>query len=142
MYKRQDLPDGRGYGIRVSLTDVKGITEAEVTRIVAGQPFTDLADLAHRAQVSRPIMERLVLAGGLDSVYGISTATGAGADRSFGAGGLGVRERVTRRDRLLHVAELDRWAVSYTHLSTASRPPRAPGPTGPSARAGSASESG
>ncbi len=103
-----DLPDGRGYGIRVSLTDVKGITEAEVTRIVAGQPFTDLADLAHRAQVSRPIMERLVLAGGLDSVYGISTATGAGADRSFGDGGLGVRERVTRRDLLLHVAELDR----------------------------------
>ncbi|HOA57222.1 MAG TPA: PHP domain-containing protein [Dermatophilaceae bacterium] len=107
-----DLPDGRGYGIRVSLTDVKGITEAEVTRIVAGQPFTDLADLAHRAQVSRPIMERLVLAGGLDSVYGISTATGAGADRSFGAGGLGVRERVTRRDLLLHVAELDRWVRS------------------------------
>ncbi len=107
-----DLPDGRGYGIRVSFTDVKGITEAEVTRIVAGQPFTDLADLAHRAQVSRPIMERLVLAGGLDSVYGISTATGAGADRSFGAGGLGVRERVTRRDLLLHVAELDRWVRS------------------------------
>ena len=107
-----DVPDGRGYGIRVSLTDVKGITDAEVTRIVAGQPFTDLADLAHRAQVSRPVLERLVLAGGLDSVYGISTATGAGADRSFGAGGLGVRERITRRDLLLHVAELDRWVRS------------------------------
>jgi len=106
-----DLPDGRGYGIRVSLADVKGITDAEVTRIVAGQPFTDLADLAHRAQVSRPILERLVLAGGLDSVYGISGAV-AGVDRSFGTGGLGVRERVTRRDLLLHVAELDRWARS------------------------------
>ena len=62
--------------------------------------------------MSRPVLERLVLAGGLDSVYGISSATGAGADRSFGAGGLGVRERVTRRDLLLHVAELDRWVRS------------------------------
>ena len=94
-----DLPDGRGYGIRVSLTDVKGITEVEVTRIVAGAPYADLADFWHRAQVSRPVTERLVLAGGFDALYGLGVGPGTG-----------TRGRITRRDLLLHVAELDRWS--------------------------------
>ena len=34
-----DLPDGRPYGIRLALADVKGITDAEVERIVAGRPY-------------------------------------------------------------------------------------------------------
>src|ERR1035437_7214366 len=48
-----DLPDGRAYGIRLSLADVKGISDAEVQRIVAGQPYFTLADFWHRAQASR-----------------------------------------------------------------------------------------
>ncbi|MFZ0323983.1 MAG: DNA polymerase III subunit alpha, partial [Actinomycetes bacterium] len=32
------LPDARGYGIRLALADVKGITDDEVARIVAGRP--------------------------------------------------------------------------------------------------------
>ncbi|MGB8381388.1 MAG: DNA polymerase III subunit alpha, partial [Dermatophilaceae bacterium] len=93
-----DLPDARGYGIRISLADVKGITEAEIARTVAGAPYATLADFWRRAHVSRPVVERLVLAGGFDSVYGL----GAG-------GATGSRDKVTRRDLLLHVAELDRW---------------------------------
>ncbi|MGZ4635341.1 DNA polymerase III subunit alpha [Oryzihumus sp.] len=108
-----DLPDGRAYGIRLSLADVKGISDAEVERIVAGQPYASLADFWHRARVSRPVAERLVLAGGLDSLYGLG-GTGAGAALVSGRGvagstALGRRGRVTRRDLLLHVAELDRW---------------------------------
>ena len=68
-----DLPDGSAYGIRLSLTDVKGISEAEVARVVAGQPFHSLADFWNRAHVSRPVTERLVLAGGFDTIYGIDT---------------------------------------------------------------------
>ncbi|HMM95117.1 DNA polymerase III subunit alpha [Phycicoccus sp.] len=90
--------DPQPYGIRLSLADVKGISEAEVARVVAGQPYSDLGDFWTRARVSRPVVERLVLAGAFDSLHG--TATG---------GGLGRRGRVTRRDLLLHVAELDRW---------------------------------
>ncbi|QKE86061.1 DNA polymerase III subunit alpha [Arthrobacter sp. NEB 688] len=90
--------DPQPYGIRLSLADVKGISEAEVARVVAGQPYADLGDFWARARVSRPVTERLVLAGAFDSLHG--TATG---------GGLGRRGRVTRRDLLLHVAELDRW---------------------------------
>ncbi|HET6627307.1 MAG TPA: DNA polymerase III subunit alpha [Nocardioidaceae bacterium] len=94
------LPDGRAYGIRLALSEVKGISEAEVARIIAARPYHSLTDFWHRARVSRPVVERLVLAGGFDGVYGIGTALA----------GLGVRRRgkVTRRDLLLQVADLDR----------------------------------
>jgi len=103
-----DLPDGRAYGIRLSLADVKGISDGEVQRMVAGQPYLTLADFWHRAQTSRPVVERLVMAGGFDSLYGLSGTVGA----SRGSGTTGRRGRVTRRDLLLHVAELDRWSRS------------------------------
>lgn len=92
------LPDGRGYGIRIGLADVKGMSEAEVARVVAGRPYASLSDFWHRAAVSRPIAERLVVAGAFDSLYGLGRA-------------VPVRRRgqVTRRDLLLQVAELDRW---------------------------------
>jgi error-prone DNA polymerase len=106
-----DLPDGRAYGIRLSLADVLGISDAEVQRILAGQPYFTLADFWHRAQVSRPVVERLVMAGGFDSIYGLSRLSGV-MGASSGSGMTGRRGRVTRRDLLLHVAELDRWSRS------------------------------
>ena len=101
------VPDGRAWGIRLALAEVKGINEAEVDRIVAARThdsaYQSLTDFWHRAQVSRPIAERLVLAGGFDSLYGI------GSDN---AKALTVRRRsrITRRDLLLQVAQLDRHA--------------------------------
>ncbi len=56
-------------GVRVSLREVKGISDAEVERIVAGQPYASLRDFWDRARVSRPIAERLVLTGAFDSLY-------------------------------------------------------------------------
>src|SRR6202035_5812260 len=64
------LPQLPGEGLRPGLREVKGISEAEVARIVAGQPYTSLRDLWERAAVSRPVAERLVLVGALDSLYG------------------------------------------------------------------------
>src|SRR6478672_392821 len=93
------LPDGRAYGIRLALSEVKGISEGEVDRIVAARPYHSLTDFWHRARVSRPVVERLVLAGGFDSVYGIGSPIGVRR-----------RGRVTRRDLLLQVADLDRHA--------------------------------
>ena len=92
------VPDGRAYGIRLALDEVKGITAAEVERIVASRPYSSLADFWHRAGVSRPIAERLVLAGAFDSIYGLGSI-------------VPVRRRgkVTRRDLLLQIADLDRW---------------------------------
>ncbi len=108
------LPDGREYGIRLSLADVKGISDAEVERIVAGRPYGSLADFWHRAGVSRPVVERLVMAGGFDELYGLTGRV----HRPGPGGGAGYqvpsrrRGRTTRRDLLLQVAELDRWSRS------------------------------
>ena len=62
---------GAGYGIRIALADVKGITDAEIDRVVAGQPYASLADFWQRSRVSRPVVERLVLAGGFDDLYAL-----------------------------------------------------------------------
>ncbi len=88
-----------GYGIRLSLAEIKGINDGEVQRIVAGQPYASLADFWQRACVSRPVVERLVSIGGFDAVHQVG-------------------QQLTRRDLLLTVRELDRW--SRAHRSTAS----------------------
>jgi error-prone DNA polymerase len=64
-------PVAEGYGIRVALSEVKGISEAEVARIAAGRPYRSLGDFWQRARVSRPVAERLALVGSFDSLYGI-----------------------------------------------------------------------
>ena len=55
--------------IRCSLREVKGISDTEIARIVAGQPYTSLRDFWNRAGVSRPVAERLVLIGAFDHLY-------------------------------------------------------------------------
>ncbi|MGB3186264.1 MAG: OB-fold nucleic acid binding domain-containing protein, partial [Ornithinimicrobium sp.] len=92
------------YGIRLSLSEIKGITDAEVERVVAGQPYISLADFWRRAAVSRPVVERLVTIGGFDEMHAHDQA-------------------LTRRDLLLTVRELDRW--SRTHRSVAPRSTKA-----------------
>ena len=85
---------GTRYGIRLALAEVKGISTAEVERVVAGQPYTDLSDFWLRAQVSRPVVENLIITGACDSMYGLAVAGG--------------NSRLTRRDLLLQAADLDR----------------------------------
>lgn len=88
-------PVGSGYGIRLGFADVRGMTEEEITRVLAGQPYHSLADFWFRAAVARPVVERLVVTGGFDELVGIG--------RSSPGGGRG---RLTRRDLLLEVADL------------------------------------
>jgi error-prone DNA polymerase len=116
------VPDGCAYGIRLSLADVKGISAAELARIVAGRPYGSLSDFWHRTGVSRPVAERLVVAGAFDSLYGIGRATP-------------VRRRgqLTRRDLLLAVVDLDRAAGSGGRRGIDVRrraPAPGPGPGG------------
>jgi error-prone DNA polymerase len=61
--------------------------------------------------VSRPVVERLVLAGGFDSLYGFGLR-----DREAGRPSRRRRE-VTRRDLLLQIGELDRWSRSGTRAA-------------------------
>ena len=67
--RRRGLRDRRGEGLRTGLREVKGISNAEVARIVAGRPYTSLRDFWQRARVSRPVAERLVLVGAFDLLY-------------------------------------------------------------------------
>ena len=82
--------------IRLALSEVKGISEAEVASICGNQPFTDLPDYWTRTEVSRPVTERLILTGAFDALHGITL--------------VGGRSRHTRRDLLLQAADLDRWS--------------------------------
>ncbi len=97
-YTVEKVPD-RGYGIRIALAEVRGINDGEVARVVGARraaPYASLTDFWQRARISRPVVERLVQAGAFDTVYGI------------GASGSGRRHRLTRRDLLLEIGDLDR----------------------------------
>jgi error-prone DNA polymerase len=109
------MRDPSRYGIRLSLADVKGISDDEVARVVAGQPYRSLTDFWHRASVSRPVVERLVLAGGFDSLYGFGVR-----DREAGRP-THRRKQVTRRDLLLQIGELDRWSRSGARVSSSGQ---------------------
>ncbi|MCX5002795.1 DNA polymerase III subunit alpha [Streptomyces sp. NBC_00638] len=77
------VPAGR-WGVRLALSDVHGISEAEAARIADGQPYASLLDFWERARPSRPLAQRLAQVGALDA---------------FGA---------NRRDLQLHLTELHR----------------------------------
>lgn len=62
---RAESPDS----LRISLAEVRGISEDEVERILEYRPFTSLADFYNRARISRPVTERLILTGAFDSLY-------------------------------------------------------------------------
>jgi len=98
-YSVEKLDENR-YGVRLSLSDIDGISNTEVLRIVNARPFLDLADFVARSGVSRPIVERLILVGAFDSLHRISVN-----QRS-----LMNRGQITRRDLLLHLADLEQWS--------------------------------
>jgi error-prone DNA polymerase len=82
-----DSRDSGGiWGLRLALSDVHGISEAEAARIADGQPYASLLDFWERARPSRPLAQRLAQVGALDA---------------FGA---------NRRDLQLHLTELHRGA--------------------------------
>jgi error-prone DNA polymerase len=70
-YLVEKTPDG--LAIRFSLTDLHGISGAELSRIIERAPYLSLADFYLRASPSRATIKRLALIGALDS---IAQATG------------------------------------------------------------------
>uniref|UniRef100_UPI0031CE0F3C DNA polymerase III subunit alpha n=1 Tax=Streptomyces hawaiiensis TaxID=67305 RepID=UPI0031CE0F3C len=82
---RIELVSGK-WGLRLALSDVHGISEAEAARIAQGQPYASLVDFWERGRPSRPVAQRLAQVGALDA---------------FGA---------NRRDLQLHLTELHRGA--------------------------------
>ena len=64
-----------GFGVRMSLTEIAGISRPEIERIISEQPFSDVADFFLRARPSRRTLERLGLIGALDAVAGIDAGS-------------------------------------------------------------------
>lgn len=82
----------QGWGVRLAFTTVKGISEAETSRLVSGQPYTGLQDLWLRARPSLPLAQRLIRIGALDA----------------------LSPGLTRRDLLLQATELHRQSRNRT----------------------------
>ncbi|MER5549759.1 DNA polymerase III subunit alpha [Streptomyces sp. NPDC002589] len=95
-YTVEETPDG--WGVRISLSSVHGISEDEVSRIAAAQPYTSLQDFCARARPKLPTVERLIRIGALDQLKG----------------------EASRRDLLLQATELHR--QTRTRPSTGQLP--------------------
>ncbi|WP_205745795.1 DNA polymerase III subunit alpha [Egibacter rhizosphaerae] len=95
------VPDAPGerFAIRVGLQDVAGIDDAMIDALLAGRPFTGLADLRERGGLSRPVAEDLAHVGALDGL---------------------AHPGASRRDVLLEVAE--RWAGARRRRTEAEEP--------------------
>ncbi|MCQ4208105.1 DNA polymerase III subunit alpha [Streptomyces longispororuber] len=95
------------WGVRLALSEVRGISEAEAARIEEGQPYGSLSDFWQRAHPGRPVAERLAEIGALGSLHD---------------------GRLTRRDLLLQLAELHR--ASRTRSAGEGQLPLSAGPVG------------
>ncbi|MCF2531287.1 DNA polymerase III subunit alpha [Yinghuangia soli] len=108
VYRVERTADGRD-GIRIALAEVKGISETEVERIVEARPYTSLADFWHRAGVSRPVVERLILVGAFDTVHAIPPLPDAPRPDTLPQDAPPEDAGLTRRDLLLQLTDLDRY---------------------------------
>ncbi|WP_147106329.1 DNA polymerase III subunit alpha [Nesterenkonia populi] len=55
-------------GIRLGLRDIRGITEAEIARIIEHRPYSSIHEVHQRAKPSRALMMRLAKLGAFDSL--------------------------------------------------------------------------
>jgi error-prone DNA polymerase len=78
-----DAGDGYRFAVRVGLQDVAGITDAEVAALLAGRPFTSLADLRERGGCSSPTAVALTAAGAFDQVAGVGRRGGPASRRAL-----------------------------------------------------------
>jgi error-prone DNA polymerase len=85
------------YSVRIALSTVGGISTGEITSIIAGRPYIDLADFYRRSGASHPIIETLIMTGAFDRVHSLN-------EKSKGA--------LNHRDLLLHLSDLTRSPAS------------------------------
>ena len=96
-------------GIRLALTEVQGVSENEVARIIEEQPFKDIADFYLRVKPTRRTLERLALLGAFDSFGGKRRSDEAGDD-----------PEITRGDIIARVRQLN--AIKTRLASEANQP--------------------
>jgi error-prone DNA polymerase len=96
--------EDHGNAIRIALSTVSGISDAEVQSIIAGRPYIDLNDFVRRSGASTPVTESMILTGAFDALH----------------------VDVNRRDLLLHLSDLQKSpsaAVSGAQMNLGFEPP-------------------
>ena len=96
--------EDHGNAIRIALSTVSGISDAEVQSIIAGRPYIDLNDFVRRSGASAPVTESMILTGAFDALH----------------------DNVNRRDLLLHFSDLQKSpsaAVSGAQMNLGFEPP-------------------
>jgi len=78
--------EDKGQSIRIALSTLAKISDAEITSIIAGRPYIDLTDFVRRAGCSAPVTESAILTGAFDRLH----------------------PEVNRRDLLLHFSDLQK----------------------------------
>jgi error-prone DNA polymerase len=81
------LPNASGYALRISLSDVGGISDNEINSVINGRPYVDLSDFVRRSGASVATTESLIMIGGFDQLHQIG-------------------DQLNRRDLLLHLQDL------------------------------------
>jgi error-prone DNA polymerase len=80
--------EDKGAAIRIALSTIAKISDGEITSIISGRPYIDLADFVHRSGSSAPVTESAILTGAFNRLH----------------------TEVNRRDLLLHFSDLQRSA--------------------------------
>ena len=86
------LPDARGYAIRMAISDIAGISDIEIDRILNAQPYLDLGDFVMRSGSAYPTTQALILVGAFDQLHGLHPEPVAGS--------------LNRRDLMLYAQDL------------------------------------
>ncbi|MEX5271804.1 DNA polymerase III subunit alpha [Kocuria sabuli] len=96
-YRVERLEEDPGrLGVRLALTGIHGVSQAEVRRIAAGRPYASLADLRQRARPARRTLERLAAVGALDGLLHRSGGAASRADLVHALRARADRERPPR----------------------------------------------
>lgn len=96
-YRVEAAPSGV-LGVRLPLSEVSGISEAEVHSTIMNRPYRSVIDVLYRAGLTRPSLESLIEIGACDSVGKIESKQSTQESPEIPVA------HMTRRDMLLEVA--------------------------------------
>lgn len=109
-------PHAGKLGIRLTLKGIYGLSEAELRRIVAGQPYASIADLRDRARLTRANVRRLAELGAFDSLHRAAQSRGSRADLVAHLAQLAPRASSRRDEQMDGQLSLDIGDVELANL--------------------------
>jgi error-prone DNA polymerase len=115
-------PDEPAFGIRMALTEIQGVSEAEIKRVIEHQPYTDVADFYLRAKPSRRTLERLATVGALDQLANVDSHTrGDIVMRVRELNSVVKRPKLDPNQPMLDFTVTERMPTGNTEMSTEDR---------------------